>query len=125
MYLEQAIQFPVALLSAAGADSFDGLEWCRFIMDADRARLYPMQDYDFFQWQDELSRFKTGVGEQEDLQTLTWLGRVAVHNIEFYLRWMEDLRRALSDETRLVEFLTKLVPGNELDDVRPVLWSAQ
>ena len=115
----------VALLSAAGADSFDGLEWCRFVLDADRARLYPMQDYDFFRWQDEVSPFKPSAGEQEDSQTLTWLGRVAVHNIEFYLGWMKDLRRALSDETRLVEFLTKLVPGNELDDVRSVLWNAQ
>ena len=113
----------LALLSAAGADSFDGLEWCRFVLDSAFARLYPIQDYDFFKWQDRLSRFSRGMSEDDGMEALTWLGRVAVHNIEFYTSWMEKLREALSDERRLIEFMTKLLPGNELGDVRQVLWN--
>ena len=113
----------LALLSAAGADSFDGLEWCRFVLDEEYARLYPIQDYDLFKWQDKLSKFNLGTSENDEMQTLTWLGSVAVHNIDFYTRWMKNLRKALSDERLLIEFMTKLLPGNELGDVRPVLWS--
>ena len=113
----------LALLTAAGADSFDGLEWCRFVLDAQYARLYPIQDYDLFQWQDSLSTLGTAAAENGDSQALTWLGRVAVHNIDFYLNWMESLREALTDERRLIEFMTRLLPGNELGDVRAVLWN--
>ena len=113
----------VALLSAAGADSFDGLEWCRFVLDSEAKRLYPIQDYDLFQWQDKLSVFSDGIVGHEAEDALTWLGKVAVHNIEFYLNWMQELGEALEDERRLIEFMTKLLPGNELSDVRSVLWN--
>ncbi len=112
----------LALLAAAGADSFDGLEWCRFVLDSEYARLYPIQDYDFFQWQDKLSSFGITTTENEEFQALTWLGRLAVHNIDFYNNWMQRLREALADDRLLIEFMTKLLPGNELGDARKVLW---
>lgn len=112
----------LALLSAAGADSFDGLEWCRFALDSEAARLYPIQDYDLFQWQDKLSPFNTDMIDTEEEDALTWLGKVAVHNIDFYVHWMQDLREVLGDERRLIEFMTRLLPGNELGEVRSVLW---
>ena len=112
----------LALLSAAGADSFDGLEWCRFVLDAEVKRLYPIQDYDLFRWQDKLSPYSEGIIGQEGEDALTWLGKVAVHNIEFYVEWMQALGEALGDERRLIEFMTKLLPGNELGEVRSVLW---
>ena len=112
----------LALLSAAGADSFDGLEWCRFALDSEIGRLYPIQDYDLFQWQDKLSRFSEGIIDHEDEDALTWLGKVAVHNVDFYVNWMQYLREALVDERRLIEFMTQLLPGHELGEVRSVLW---
>ena len=112
----------LALLSAAGADSFDGLEWCRFVLDSEVKRLYPIQDYDLFQWQDKLSAFSEGITGHEGEDALTWLGKVAVHNIEFYVDWIQALGGALGDERRLIEFMTNLLPGNELGEVRSVLW---
>ena len=111
----------IALLSAAGADSFDGLEWCRYTVDSHQARLYPIQDYDLFRWQDELSDVFTRVSSQEESLTFTWLGRVAIHNIEFYLRWMQELREACVSNSRMVEFLTRLIPGEELGEVHNIL----
>ena len=113
----------IALLSAAGADSFDGLEWCRYVLDSDDARLYPVQDYDFFRWQDELSDFKsTDMEEHAENAGLTWLGRVAVHNVEFYVNWMEDLRESMVDERKLVGFMTKLLPEGGVDRIWPSLF---
>ena len=114
----------IALLSAAGADSFDGLEWCRFAFDAEGARLYPLHDYDFFRWQDKLSRFALDPDDSGD-EALTWLGKVAVHNIESYLDWMTRFREALLDERRLVQFMTKLLPGDGMDMARAILWDDQ
>ena len=113
----------IALLSAAGADSFDGLEWCRYVLDSSDARLYPVQDYDFFRWQDELSEFKSNdMIERTENEVLTWLGRLAVHNIEFYLNWMERLRESIVDERKLVGFMTKLLPDGGVDEIWPSLW---
>ena len=113
----------IALLAAAGADSFDGLEWCRFVLDADKARLYPIQNYDFFRWQDKLSKFKPDSSEDDSEGTaLTWLGQLAVHNIEFYSTWMTLLHDALDDEMMLVKFLTKLLPDDGVEEIWQVLW---
>ncbi|HEY1265194.1 MAG TPA: toll/interleukin-1 receptor domain-containing protein, partial [Terriglobales bacterium] len=43
----------IAILAAVGADSFDGLEWCRTVADSQSGRLYHMQQYDLFRWQSE------------------------------------------------------------------------
>ena len=113
----------IALLSAAGADSFDGLEWCRFALDKDQARLYPIQDYDFFRWQDETSPFAAAISANDGNQQLTLLGQMAVHNIDFYLSWIEELRDVLGDEKRLVEFMTNLLPKGGMSDIWDVLWN--
>ena len=38
----------IAVLAAAGADSFDGLEWCRVVVDRNSDRLHHFQHFDFF-----------------------------------------------------------------------------
>ena len=112
----------IALLTAAGADSFDGLEWCRFVLDSRSSRLYPIQNYDFFKWQDEISLIGSRLEDTRNEQQLTWLGKIAVHNVEFYVNFMRKLRRALADERMLVEFMTKLLPVDGMDQVRVLLW---
>ena len=110
----------IALLSAAGADSFDGLEWCRFVADDESARLYPIPDYDFFRWQDKLSPFIGNMSDGE--QELSWKTKMAVHNIEFYTNWMAEFQEVLRIENRLVEFMTNLLPNNGMNEVREILW---
>jgi hypothetical protein len=46
----------IALLTAAGADSFDGLEWCRFVANAEDATLHHFQHYDLYEYQAKLAR---------------------------------------------------------------------
>jgi hypothetical protein len=45
----------IAVLAAAGADSFDGLEWCRVAVDRDTGRLNHFQHFDFFAYQARLA----------------------------------------------------------------------
>ena len=110
----------IALLSVAGADSFDGLEWCRFVLDAQSARLYPIPDYDFFRWQDELSQFIVNLSDGE--KELSWMAKMAIHNIEFYTNWMTRFQEALLDDIKLGGFMEKLLPNNGMAEVRTVLW---
>ena len=42
----------IALLAAAGADTFDGLEWSRYVADGETKNLHHFQHYDLFKWQD-------------------------------------------------------------------------
>lgn len=110
----------IALLSVAGADSFDGLEWCRFVLDALSQRLYPIPDYDFFRWQDEMSQFIVDMGDGE--QELSWMAKMAIHNIEFYTDWMTRFREALVDDIKLGGFMEKLLPDKGMEEVREILW---
>ena len=112
----------IALLSAAGADSFDALEWCRFVVDSGSSRLYPIPDYDFFRWQYELSQFGKSMSDGDEEQELSWMAKMTIHNIDFYTDWMTRFQEVLRNENRLVEFMTKLLPYDGMDEVRAVLW---
>lgn len=70
----------VLIYAAAGADTFDGLEWCRTIVDHETARLYHFHQFDFFASQTSLP-----TGD-------SFRGRGLSHNLLFWHRWMERLR---------------------------------
>lgn len=74
----------LAIYSVEGANSYDGLEWCQTVVDHDTGFLYHSTQFDFF-------RCQTQWGEENVPYTL----RMLAHNLEFYSRWMEDLRRAI------------------------------
>lgn len=83
----------IAVLTAAGADTFDGLEWCRVVADMENDRLYHFQHYDFFTYQ-------TGVAESDVARSafvddkVDFAGKAAFHNIDYYTNFMNDLREA-------------------------------
>lgn len=76
----------IALYTAIGADSFDGLEWCQTVVDHDTALLYHLSQADFFAGQ-------TAWAEAG----LSFHARTLAHNLEFYSAWMARLRGAMTD----------------------------
>lgn len=78
----------IAALAAAGADSFDGLEWCRVVVDRDTNRLNHFQHYDLFAGQSAVSAVtRAAVAENG----FPFAVRAALHNLDYY----DDLTRQL------------------------------
>jgi hypothetical protein len=90
----------IALYSAMGADSFDGLEWCQTVVDHDTGLLYHLSQADFFAKQ--TAWFDAG---------LSFQARTLVHNLEFYASWVQRLRLAIANET-VVDFCRHNFPAN-------------
>ncbi len=71
----------------AGADSFDGLEWCQTVADHDTGRLLHFQQWDLLRHQTEWGRNNA----------LPYIQSVLMHNLCFYGRLMADLHEAIRD----------------------------
>lgn len=82
----------IAIYSAMGADSFDGLEWCQTVVDHDTALLYHLSQADFFAAQTEWGD-----------AGLSYQARTLAHNLEFFADWMRRLRGAVN-QGRILEF---------------------
>lgn len=77
---------PVSILAyvMAGADSFDGLSWCRSAVDHDSGSVVHIQHWDFL-------RGQTDWGSSD---SLSYYYRVWLHNLEFYSKFMAEVREA-------------------------------
>ncbi len=82
----------IALLALAGADTFDGLEWCRTVVDRQSGLLYHHQQFDFFADQSKLQSGSEFVREAMADSSLDYFFRMAIHNLDFYSEWMKELR---------------------------------
>ena len=82
----------IALYSAMGADSFDGLEWCQTVVDHESGLLYHLSQADFFAGQ-------TAWGDDDKL---SFQARTLAHNLEFFSDWMRRLRDAVSQDRKSV-----------------------
>lgn len=82
----------IAIYTLAGADSYDGLEWCRTVVDHETATLFHFTHADFFKRQTEY-------GDME----IDFQPRTLAHNLAFYRTWMDRLSKSVHDE-RGVEF---------------------
>jgi queuine/archaeosine tRNA-ribosyltransferase len=74
----------IAVYSIAGADSFDGLEWCQTVVDCESGLLHHFSHAEFFKDQ-------TRWGDA----SLPFQLRVLAHNLEFFSDWMTRLRGAM------------------------------
>jgi len=83
----------IAMYSAMGADSFDGLEWCQTVVDHDTGLLYHLSQADFF----------AGQTEWGDDEQLSFQARTLAHNLEFFSYWMRRLHDEIH-QGRLAEF---------------------
>ena len=69
----------------AGADSFDGLEWCQTVVDHKTGRLLHFQQWD-------LIRDQTEWGQ---CPVLPYIQSVLMHNLDFYRDFMTKLHEAI------------------------------
>lgn len=76
----------IAIYAWAGADSFDGLEWCQTVVDHETGLLYHYAQSDFF-------RQQTVWGDDG----ISFHARTLAHNLTFYTDWMQRLREAIHD----------------------------
>jgi queuine/archaeosine tRNA-ribosyltransferase len=105
----------IAVFAAAGADSFDGLEWCRTTVDRDTGRLYHHQQYDFFNYQTALSSSSVVQAAATDRNT-SLMGRMALHNVDFYFEWLTLLQDHISEGT-MDRFLPVQLPKGAFDEL--------
>lgn len=95
-------------LAAAGADSFDGLEWCRTVADPETGFLFHFQQFDCFS--------PTRLHQIQDLRIRSLLenpmapysARVLGSNIEFFKDWMRTMQSMI--HAGQTEILLKMVP---------------
>jgi len=110
----------IALLTAAGADSFDGLEWCRYVADGRSRTLHHFQLYELFKWQDDYSSSEVMLAAAKD-DNIRYTGKAILHNLDFYTSWVERLRVAARQPRRMIEFVTQLIPDEAMDLARASL----
>lgn len=84
----------VAIMAAAGADTFDGLEWCRTVVDHQNDRLNHFQHFDLFTYQTGVADLMVA-REALDDPGIDFAGKVAFHNIDYFLKFGERLREAV------------------------------
>lgn len=89
----------IAVYAMAGADSFDGLEWCQTVVDHETGRLFHFQQWDLFK--DQTDWGSNGA--------LPYIQSALMHNLEFYQRFMADLRETLMKDTAET-FLRRYAP---------------
>lgn len=92
------------LYTFAGADSFDGLDWCQTVVDFDTGKLHHPLQLDLYEHQSEYGSDKN----------LSFLARCYAHNLEFYRLWMEKLKYAMEHDGEL-SMLESYFPKSFLD----------
>ena len=113
----------VAVLLAAGADSFDGLEWCRMAVDGANDRLHHFQHFDFFAYQARVARSSITRGALSD-KDVDFAGRVAFHNLDYYMDFTSRLQDATTKgnyETLVIGIVGK-ENGRQLSEEVPELF---
>lgn len=96
------------MFASVGADTFDGLEWCRTAIDADAGRLYHLQQYDLFSWQ---TKYATSPITREAVtsKSLAYPAKVVFHNLDAFSTWMSELREHASGG-KIDRFLAARLP---------------
>jgi hypothetical protein len=105
----------IAVLAAAGADSFDGLEWCRVAADAQTHTLHHFQHFEFFAWQAREAVSEVTRAALDD-PAIDYAGKVAFHNLEYFDTFERRLRER-AREGRLEAFVTGVMGGENADEL--------
>jgi queuine/archaeosine tRNA-ribosyltransferase len=103
---------PLSLLIyvMAGADSFDGLEWCQTTVNHENTMLYHFQQRELFGMQ---SKFCS-------MSDISYAHATLGHNLLFYRKWMENIQSALETNTMTV-LLEKQLPLSFLNTLNAEL----
>jgi len=91
------------LLTMAGADCFDGLEWCQTVVDRSTALLYHFQQLDLLKCRCKFCLDKT----------LGYTQKALAHNLLFYAEWTAHLQQSNGNATGWLEEAEQLL-GSEI-----------
>lgn len=99
----------MVVLAAAGADAFDGLEWCRTVADYATGHLFHFQQLDCF--------LETCLPRVQDLRTrllledpsVPYAMKALVYNVDFFNDWSRTMRDML--HSGQAETLLRCVPN--------------
>lgn len=99
---------PISILTfyLAGADSFDGLEWCQTVVDVESGRLHHLSHYDLFSHQSPFGKSDIGPA-----------AKALAHN----LWYMENLMKSLQSDDGLEQAeqtLSHMVSSENMDLIR-------
>jgi hypothetical protein len=109
----------IAILAAAGADSFDGLEWCRLAADNASAALYHFQQYEFFAYQTQFAASTVSKTAATD-KSISFAGRVVMHNLDFFQEWISEIRQHM-ERGKIETFLAEKLPKGVMRQIAPAL----
>lgn len=93
----------LAILTAAGADFFDGLEWCQTAVDHSTGHLSHITHSEFLEQR----------GRFTDADDLTYFARTLASNLAFFETWIGDLRIAIEND-EIERFLRERIPSKML-----------
>lgn len=93
---------------AAGADSFDGLEWCRKVVDRDQHRLHHFHHFDLFAYQAEYADSSV-TRDAINQEGVKFIAKVIFHNLDFYTDFMAKLRKSTTNGS-IRGFITENLP---------------
>ena len=97
----------------AGAQSFDGLDWCQTVVDFEKADLHHYQHLDLYSYQSQ-------IGED---RTLPFLARCFLHNLEFYTSFTQELRNLVDNKARS-EYLFNRIKNKQIyGELETILWT--
>lgn len=109
----------IAVLSAVGADCFDGLEWCRVVADAASNTLFHFEQYDFFSYQTRVAQSPI-VREAVNSDAINFAGKALFHNMDYFAQFVRDLRLA-THGGKLVRFLSERLPAGSMPQLEAAL----
>ncbi len=102
---------PISMVAfaIAGADSFDGLEWCRTVADYDNGSLFHFQHFDCFR-----KRYLMRLRSQEirsivEDSEASYGAKVASYNLDFFTDWIRTIQNMI--RAGQAEYLLKMVPN--------------
>jgi hypothetical protein len=94
--------------AAAGADSFDGLEWCRTVVDYPTGFLFHFQQFECFT--PHLNRVKDNSARYIlENSAASYTSRALSYNVDFFKDWTRTAQNMI--HSGQVEHLLKLIPN--------------
>ncbi|MEO5329153.1 MAG: toll/interleukin-1 receptor domain-containing protein [Magnetococcus sp. THC-1_WYH] len=105
----------LAILTAAGADSFDGLEWCRVVADHETGRLFHFQQADLFRFQSQTAKSEiTRLAMSED--EVNFEAKTLFHNLAFFDEWIGRVLNR-KEKGRLPTLLANSLPRGAIEEL--------
>jgi hypothetical protein len=96
-------------LAAAGADSFDGLEWCRTVADYPTGYLFHFQHFECFS-DSSLHRVQDQrVKRLIENDQASYTSRALSYNVDFFRDWARTMQNMV--HSGQIEHLLRMVPN--------------